>query len=174
MGSSLIYSTYLGGNGFDVGNDIAVDNIGNAFIVGETGSPDFSTTPNAFQTIFGGPIFYFGPEDVFVTKINPTGELLFSTYIGGRSDDRGFGIVVDEDGNSYVTGYSKNPGYSPPLYPTTPDAYGTSYNLSEDIFVTKLNSEGSELVYSTLIGGDNTDYGQRYRIKFYKECLNNW
>src|SRR5439155_834674 len=99
-GSALVYSTYLGGSGFDSGFRIAVDGAGNAYVTGDTFSTNFPTTSGAFQTTFGG-----GVRDAFVTKLNPTGSaLVYSTYLGGSEADGGRAIAVDAAGNAYVTG----------------------------------------------------------------------
>src|SRR5206468_9212110 len=98
-GSALVYSTYLRGSNDDRAWAIAVDAAGNAYVTGLTSSSDFPTTPGAFQTSYGG-----GYSDAFVTQLNPAGSaLLYSTYLGGSGDDRGYGIAVDTL-NAYVTG----------------------------------------------------------------------
>ncbi len=150
-GSALVYSTYLGGSGGDdVGNGIAVDASGNAYVRGATESANFPTTAGAFQTTFGG-----GAEDVFVTKLNPTGSaLVYSTYLGGSGQDCGFGIAVDASGNAYVTGFTESANF-----PTTAGAFQTTYGGFTDAFVTKLNPTGSALVYSTYLGGSGFDSG---------------
>jgi hypothetical protein len=146
-GSELIYSTYLGGSNGTSGNGIAVDAAGNAYVTGSTISTDFPTTPGAFDTTHGGS------ADAFVTKLNPSGsELVYSTYLGGNDLDQGFGIVVDAAGNAYVTGRTLSADF-----PTTPGAFDTTHGGSTDAFVTKLNPSGSELVYSTYLGGNTTD-----------------
>jgi hypothetical protein len=92
--------------------------------------------------------------DVFVTKLNASGSgLVYSTYIGGSSDDFGYGIAVDGSGNAYVTGYTNSTDYD-----VTPGAFQTTYGGGfYDVFVTKLNASGSGLVYSTYIGGSGDD-----------------
>jgi hypothetical protein len=81
-----------------------VDGSGNAYVTGYTLSTDYDVTPGAFQTTNGGG------WDVFVTKLNATGTaLVYSTYIGGSGDDRGYAIAVDGSGNAYVTGYTSPP-----------------------------------------------------------------
>ena len=141
----LIYSTYLGGNGDDVGNGIAVDAAGDAYITGGTASLNFPTPPGAFQTSDGG-----GTSDAFVTKLNATGTaVIYSTYLGGNGNDVASGIAVDGSGNAYVSG---NTGSS--NFPTTPGAY----EMNGPFFVTKLNASGSSLVYSTYLNPDNPDY----------------
>jgi hypothetical protein len=145
-GTALVYSTYIGGSGQDVGYGIAVDGSGNAYVTGYTSSTDYDVTPGAFQTTNGGG------WDVFVTKLNATGTaLVYSTYIGGSGDDEGTAIAVDGSGNAYVTGdhcFSPN-------YDVTPGAFQTTNggNPRRDVFVTKLNATGTALVYSTYIGG---------------------
>src|SRR5207253_2788201 len=152
-GSGLVYSTYLGGGEFDYGNDIAVDSSGSAYVVGTTFSGDFPTTPGAFE---GNT----GTGDAFVTKFNPTGtSLVYSTRLGGSSEDLANAVAVDSSGNAYVTGSTPSTDF-----PTTPGAYQTSWAggsgpLPSDAFVTKLNPTGSGLVYSTYLGGSDNDGG---------------
>jgi photosystem II stability/assembly factor-like uncharacterized protein len=147
-GSGLIYSTYLGGNGNDFANSIAVDSSGNAVVVGETSSSTFPTV-NAHQSALSGA------NDGFVTKFNATGDaLLYSTFLGGSSTDLCYGVAVDSTGKAYVTGrtFSSNFPTLNPFQPTFADAF------NGDAFVTKVNSNGS-LVYSTYLGGAGTDIG---------------
>jgi hypothetical protein len=146
----LIYSTYLGGSGYDYGFGIAVDSAGNAYVAGSTNSANFPTTPGAFQTTCCG---------AFVTKINPTGSaLVYSTYLGGSGEDSGHSIVIDSAGNAYVTG-TTGPGF-----PVTSGAFQTAYGGNSDAFVTKLNSTGSALVYSTYLGGTGQDFSHGIAI----------
>ena len=148
----LAYSTYLGGNSFDAGYGIAVDTSGNAYVTGFTGSTDFPTTPGAYDTSFNGGSSLGG--DAFVTKLNPTGTALtYSTYLGGSSTDKGYGIAVDTSGNAYVTGWTESPNF--PTQSPIQGAKGGYY----DAFVTKINSSGDALVYSTYLGGDSYDWG---------------
>jgi len=149
-GSTLVYSTYLGGTGSDFGTAIAVDTSGHAYVTGIAFSTNFPTTAGAFQTTFGGN------QDAFVTKLNPTGSaLLYSTYLGGTGFDQGLGIAVDTSDNAYVSGLTT----SSINFPTTAGASQTTYGGNQDAFVTKLNPSGSGLVYSTYLGGTGTDYG---------------
>jgi len=144
-GNSLIYSTYLGGTGDDFGNGIAIDDSGNAYITGETSSSNFPTL-NPFQTNLQGN------EDAFVTKLSTEGNsIIYSTYLGGESYDRGYGIAVDSSGCSYITGRAGS-AYFPTLNP---------YQLSQgatDAFVTKLSSSGASLIYSTYLGGSGNEW----------------
>src|SRR5208283_3574796 len=95
-------------------------------------------------------------NNAFVTKFNASGSaLLYSTYLGGNNSDGGQGISVDSSGNAYVTGYTSSPNF-----PTTSGAYQTALGGSENAFVTKLNSSGSALLYSTYFGGNASDIGQ--------------
>jgi len=152
----LVYSTHLGANYDDFGNDIAVDATGNAYVTGSTRSPDFPTTPGAFRTTLGGP------SDVFVTKLNPSGSgLVYSTYLGGSDYDYGYGIAVDTGGNAYVTGTISDEFSGPPDFPTTPGAFQPTSGggVGKEAFVTKLNPSGSALVYSTYLGGYYADEG---------------
>jgi hypothetical protein len=148
-GTALVYSTYIGGSGDDVGSGIAVDGSGNAYVTGYTKSTNYDVTLGAFQMTNGGD------WDVFVTKLNAAGnDLVYSTYIGGSSRDEGFGIAVDGSGYAYVTGYTESTNYD-----VTPGAFQTTKGGGWDVFVTKLNATGSALVYSTYIGGNSSEVG---------------
>jgi len=148
-GSSLIFSTYMGGSSSDKGQDLDIDSSGNVYIVGTTESNDFPTTNGAYDTTHNGE------SDMFVTKLNAIGSsLLYSTYIGGTYEDEGQDIVLDSENNAYLTGHTVSRDY-----PKTPGAYdNTYYEYFMDIFVTKLNPGGSSLVYSAFIGTDRDDY----------------
>jgi len=148
---TLVYSTYLGGSGSDSATGIAIDGSGNAFITGGTTSSNFPTS-NPEQKATGGG------SDVFVTELNPSGgSLVYSTYIGGSSFDKGTSIAIDSSGNAYVTGYTSSPNF-----PTTSKAFSTTYqgNGNSEAFALKLNSGGSALGYSTYLGGSGGDFGQ--------------
>jgi beta-propeller repeat-containing protein len=156
-GSALEYSTYLGGTHSDEGGgDIAVLD-GRAYVTGTTSSIDYPTTQGAFDTSLGGF------QDAFVTKFNASGSaLVYSTYLGGTSGERGEGIAVDGSGRAYVTGVTFSADY-----PTTPDAFDTSFNDGvQDAFVTKLNASGSKLAYSTFLGGTSPDAGLGIAVRF--------
>ena len=143
-GSALAYSTYLGGGGREIiGNSIAVDPSGKAYVTGITLSAHFPITPGAFQTSLRGS------SNGFVTKLNAAGSaLLYSTYLGGSSQDSGTAIAVDSSGSAYVTGFTTSSNF-----PTTPGAFQTSLLGAADAYVTKLNAKGSALLYSTYLGG---------------------
>jgi len=145
-GSALVYSTYLGGSQHDEAFGSAVDASGNTYVTGYTGSGDFPTTPEAFQTSpgVGG--------DAFVTKLNVAGSaLVYSTYLGGDNPEWTNGIAVDATGNAYVTGFTVSSDF-----PTTPETIQTSYGGgNSDAFVTKFNADGKTLAYSTYLGGGN-------------------
>jgi len=152
-GTGLLYSTYLGGTGFDTSYALAVDGAGNAYLTGFTVSADFPTTLGAFQTSFGGSGPAFG-GDAFVTKLDAAGSgLIYSTYLGGSDSEVGDGIKVDPLGNAYVTGWTFSTDF-PTANPLQVVNAGNS-----DLFVTKLNPAGSALVYSTYLGGSNLDQG---------------
>ncbi|HEY6187057.1 MAG TPA: SBBP repeat-containing protein [Pyrinomonadaceae bacterium] len=146
----LSYSTYLGGNNSDIGDSIAVDASGNAYLTGTTTSSNFPTA-SALQPLLNGT-----RSDVFVTKLNANGSaLIYSTYVGGSVSDVGDGIDVDDAGNAYVTGTT---GGSASFndFPTV-NAFDSTYNGIDDVFLFKLNTSGSALIYSTYLGGINTD-----------------
>ncbi len=143
-GNSLVYSTYIGGGGTDEGEDIVVQGNGSVYVTGHTSSGDFPTA-GPFQTDQGGP-------DVFVTKLGPDGDsLMYSTYLGGGVDDRGFGIDVDGSGSAYVTGWTTSTDF-PTVGPYQTD------QIEYDVFVTKLSPTGNSLAYSTYLGGGRNDF----------------
>jgi hypothetical protein len=156
-GSALVYSTYLGGNHNDESLGIAVDGAGNAYVTGYTQSNNFPTTAGAFQPDFGGvddPPCCMA-SDAFVAKLNSTGSaLVYATYLGGTSEERGVAIAVDTDGNAYVTGWTWSKNFA-----TTAGAFQPALRGGSDAFVSKLNSAGSTLIYSTYLGGDGGDGG---------------
>lgn len=176
--ASLVYASYLGagqGSG-DGGTAVAIDGSGNVYITGVTFSPAFPTTGGAFQTVFGGG------SDSFVAKFNTSlsgaASLVYSTFLGGTGNDGfclayghpftgtgspyfpGPAIAVDSSGEAYVCGATASSNF-----PTTPGAFQTTYYgggsssgpFGSDAYVTKLNSSGSALVYSTLLGGTGID-----------------
>ncbi len=150
-GTQLIYSTYLGGNGFDEGYGIAVDSSKNAYIVGLTGSSNFKiANPSAPQPTRGG-LF-----DAFLTVFNATGSaLLYSTYLGGAADDAAYGIALDAARNPYITGqtFSAN-------FPVTDNARQGSNNGNADVFVTRINNSSLNIDYSTYLGGAQGDFAR--------------
>jgi hypothetical protein len=143
-----LYSTYLHGSGTDEANLIAVDTLGNAYVVGQTASSDFPTTGSAFQkTLAAG-----ASSNAFVTKLNPTGSaLVYSTYLGGGSIDVGSAIALDSANNAYVTGQTTSTNFPVMNEVQTQSAGGA------DAFVTELNAAGSALVFSTYLGGKNDE-----------------
>jgi hypothetical protein len=153
-GSALVYSTYLGGNGDEAANGIAVDAAGNAYVTGVTvkvtgpTGNTFPTTPGGFQQGSSSGV------NAFVTKLDPTGSaLVYSSFLGGGADS-GSGIAVDASGNAYVTGRTEST-----IFPTTPGAFQTTSAGLADAFVTKVDPTGSALVYSTYLGGNGVEQG---------------
>lgn len=149
-GSQFVYRTYLGGSAQDLGYAIAVDSRGNAYVTGDTRSQDFPTTRGALQAKFiPGAI-----ENAFVARLDGSGELSYSTYLGGSGNDVGRGITVDANGNAYITGYTSSANF-----PTTARAFQRKLNGLQNAFIAKLNSAGSALEYSTFLGGNDYDFG---------------
>ncbi|HTC19734.1 MAG TPA: SBBP repeat-containing protein, partial [bacterium] len=147
-GASLVYSTYLGGNGTDSANGIAVDGAGNAFLAGFTSSPNFPTQ-NPYQATYGG-----GVDNAFVAEIAAGGtKLAYSTFIGGSAQDGAFAIAIDGSDNAYVAGQASSPNFP------TQNPIQATMNGTANAFVLELNQAGSALVYSTYLGGNGVDYG---------------
>jgi uncharacterized repeat protein (TIGR01451 family) len=157
-GSALLYSTYLGGTGTDYGWSIAVDTNGNAYVCGDTANTgDFPTTAGAFLT---NSVNLSG----WVTKLTSDGTALdYSTYLSSNDCTYARGIAIDPAGNAYVTGNfydcSGNEGFV-----TTVGAFQTVHSGLNDAFVLKLTPDGSALVYSTFLGGNNIDGGSSIAI----------
>ena len=157
----LVYGTYLdGSNGYDLSTSLLVDPAGFAYILGSTSSTDFPTTPGAYQRQIVSSL----GSQTFVTKLSQDGSsLVWSTIIGG-SGQYNFalpnGFALDGSGNTYIVGATADVSYStitntftyyPSTYPTTPGAYNTKHVPTQIYFLTKLNSSGSALVYSTFL-----------------------
>ena len=161
-GTVLVYSTYIGGSGYDVGNGIAVDALGNAYITGRTFSTDFPTTLNALQPTSGGL------NDAFAVKLNPAGSaLVYSTYLGGAGDEYGNAIAIDGAGDAYIAGKStsttkpdpNNPGGVIVDWPGTAGALQTSNAGGADLiggggggFITEINPTGTAVLFRTFLG----------------------
>lgn len=147
--TDLVWSTFVGGVEMDVAHGISLDNQDNVYLSGDTTSSDFPTTPGAFDTDLGG-------RDAFAVKLSADGSLLaYATFLGGNDDDSAAAIRVDDGGNAIVAGRTRSIDF-----PTTPGAYDRSYNdfdpplwYTGDAFMTKFNAAGTELIYSTYLGG---------------------
>ena len=157
-GSGLVYSTLLGGADTETAFDIAVDKAGSAYLVGGTGSRDFPVTRAAFATRFRGD------GDAFVAKLDPSGRrLVYSTFLGGWTYDRGHTIAVDALGAAYVAGETISHDFpiskgavQPRCIPCLPKGRRQRGYLPT-IFVAKLHASGSKLVYATFLGGSSRD-----------------
>ncbi|MBL8718019.1 MAG: SBBP repeat-containing protein [Myxococcales bacterium] len=142
---TVAWASYLGGSATESWGGIAVDTSGNTFVVGSTGSADFPTS-GGFDTTLGG-------YDAFVTKVDGSGALVWSSYLGGASSDSGFAIAVDGGGNAFVTGLTSSADF--------PSSGGFDTNLGggQDAFVTKVSSTGT-LLWSSFLGGAGADNGR--------------
>jgi hypothetical protein len=157
-GSALVYSTYLGGTGDDAASGIAVDGQGSVYLVGSAGSKDFPVSSDAFQKKNNSTSAY-ALTNVFVSKLSAGGgNLVYSTYLGGSNEftlgDMGRAIAVDPECYAYVTGSTPSLDFPTTKGSLEPTVQGQIYSLSA--FVTKLNTTGSALVYSTYLGGGST------------------
>jgi hypothetical protein len=146
-GSAVVYTTYIGGNGYDQANGIAIDGSGDAYVTGSTTSSNFPTAGTPYQASL------LGAANAFVAELNPTGsQLVYSTYLGGSSYDQSNGIAIDGAGDAYVTGYTDSSNF-----PTAGSPF-QSKSSSPTAFVAELNRSGSQLVYSTYLGGTVYDW----------------
>lgn len=152
-GAQLLYSTFVGGEDADVAFDLDFDELGNILFTGWTVSEDFPTTPGAFDRDFTARGAF---TEAFAAKLSSDGtDLLYATYLGGRSSDVAYAIDVDDGGNAYITGTTGSEDF-----PTTSGALGQAINGHNDVFVAKLNRDGTELLYATYIGGSGSDRGR--------------
>lgn len=158
-GSGLLFSTFLGGQGgegFDAGFISFFDRAGNVHVEGDTGSPDFPTTPGSFQPTFGG-----GPGDGFVVKLRPNGaRLVYSTFVGGSGADGAHDGELDKKGSFYLDGFTDSTDF-----PTTPGAFQPAFGGGpNDAWAAKLNKTGTALDYSTYLGGSGFDITGTVRV----------
>ncbi|MFX1255949.1 MAG: SBBP repeat-containing protein, partial [Promethearchaeota archaeon] len=145
-GQSVLFQKSLDGNGHDYGNAVVIDSMGNFIVTGSTFSSNFPTV-NATQQIYGGE------EDIFVSKFDESGIILFSTYLGGSRLDHGYNLVVDNSDSILVTGVTKSANF--PLENSLQPSYGGG---QFDAYLARLSGNG-ELLDSTYIGGNNHDGG---------------
>jgi len=175
----ISYSTLFGGTFDDTVADLAVGSDGAAYITGSTFSPDFPTTPGAFDQTCGndkdntcnydGDFYYY---DTLIAKLNPDGtDRIYSTFLGGRNSEFGYSIALDGSGAAYITGETYSPDF-----PTTSGAFDRSCGADgecsfdpdsgyfADGFVAKLNSTGTALSYATFLGDINYDWGNAVAV----------
>ncbi len=139
----LLYASYLGGSEKDEGLAVAVDNIGNTYVVGITESPDFP--------LVSPPQHLPGEQkDVFIARFGPDGDLIYTTVIGGSNSERGNCITTDRYGNVYIAGQTFSPDFP------TLNGWQPEFGGDEDAYVIKLNPDGT-LAYATFIGGTESE-----------------
>jgi Beta-propeller repeat len=143
---SLLYCTYLGGSGDDRVLGMAVDNAGNVYVTGATASTDFPTMTPLQAKLDGS-------KNAFVAKLNSTGGLVYSTYLGGSGSDSGNAIAVDSMGNVTVIGDTASNNF--PLQ----NAFQNSRRGQTEVFVTRLSAAEDLVIYSTYLGGSGDDHG---------------
>lgn len=162
-GTALVYCTYLGGSADDVATSLAIDSAGNAYVAGSTQSANFPVSAGAYQTRFGGLTddAFYSRGDAFVVKLSPAGDnILWSTFLGGSSNEIAWSIAVDAAGNPTIAGDTISTNF-----PVTPNAISRTFrggansatNPSGDAFVARLNATGTQLQYSSYIGGRSHD-----------------
>lgn len=166
-GTALVFSTYLGGNQDDQPHSLVVDDVGNLFVFGRTSSPNFPVSAGCYDATHNGGF------DIYITKFSGTGQFLASTFIGGSGDDgvnidpnevviqdikynyaddaRGE-IITDDLGNCYIASCTKSSNF-----PTTAGCFRPTYSGVQDGLVAKLNSNLTNLIWSSFIGGSSAD-----------------
>jgi uncharacterized protein (TIGR03437 family) len=160
-GNRLIYSTYLGGADVDAGWSLALNAAGEVFATGRTASGNFPVTPGVFQPALGGgddePA-----DDAYVTRVKADGtEFLYSTYLGGSAMDHGNRIAIDSNDHAYIAGRSLSDDF-----PTTAGSFQPGRAGDEDAIIVKINPTGSDLVYSTYLGGSADDIAYGIAVDF--------
>jgi len=158
------FVTYLGGNKFEQARDVAVDSQGNIIVVGGTQSPNFPVTAGSYDTTFatgGTALGSGGAMDAFVAKFDPSGKLLWATFVGGPNYDRAYGVEVDAAGDIYIGGRAgmglpTTPGVLQPSFAGDNKAVGL-YG-PQDGFVAKLSKDGTKLLWATYFGGPGPEY----------------
>ena len=155
-GQTVIYRTILGGSGIELAGGIAADAQGSAYVVGTTSSSDFPIRG-------GGPQFQrFGDTDAFLVKLGPQGAIVYSTLIGGKGNEQGRGVAVDQTGAAYVTGFTGSSDFIVPNVRDAPIPAGTyqrRLNGTTDAFLVKINPEGNKFQFKTFLGGNDVDAG---------------
>ena len=154
-GNAMLASGFLGGAHEDRATGVAVDSLDNIYITGYTGSSNFPTSAGAYDNSYNGNL------DAFVLKLNNGGTALqYSTFIGGAYDDVARAIDVTPGGEAVITGYTFSPSY--------PSTDGGGYKGLQDVILTRLNTNGSKLIYSKMIGGSQNDIGTSLVVDSYK------
>jgi hypothetical protein len=152
---TVTWSTFFGGSAYERAQGCAIDAKGFIYIVGNTDSADLPTTPGALQKTYAGddPATAASGGDGYVAKFSPDGRtLVWCTYLGGRDADRTYGVQVDAQGYVYVTTWTASPDF-----PVTAGACDTTFNGAMDVAYTKLEPDGTKLVWSTFVGGSGTE-----------------
>jgi hypothetical protein len=166
--AQLAYCTFLGGGGMDYVSALRVDAVGNVYATGQAGASSFPTTAGAYDTS------YNGQGDGYVTKVNPLGNgLVFSTYVGGTSEERMHGIALDTTGAVYIVGqtlsHANFPGATTQTIPI-----GANYNVGAvnwNLCVAKINPNGNSLGYGFRTGGDGNDWAYGVAVSLTNECV---
>ncbi|MEW5980597.1 MAG: SBBP repeat-containing protein, partial [Acidobacteriota bacterium] len=157
-GTTILFSTYLGGeSSSDTASDVAVDVSGNSYATGQTSSTDFPVTAGAIQPSFGGEAVPTAIGDAFVVKLNPEGTALnYSTFLGGSGGDSGSNLALDSGNQIIIAGATTSLDF-PVVKPIQPEKGSYDDIFDTDIFVTKLNALGSDILYSSYLGGEGRD-----------------
>jgi uncharacterized protein (TIGR03437 family) len=162
-GTKVMYLTYFGGSGDNAATSVAVDGAGNAYFTGFTTSSVFPVSSSPAQSTYGGSggqrFSIFNSGDAFVVKLSPSGQKIYATYLGGSKDDIGMGIAIDANGDAFVAGATLSSNF--PLQNAFQGSYhgagGDIYGSGGDGFITELDPTGSQVLFSSYIGGSSDD-----------------
>lgn len=157
--SSLIYSSYFGGDTDESANAVAIDGAGNAYVAGTVAiyTTNATSTFPVQNSLPGQNVFKGGFSDAFVMKVNANASLGFSTFLGGINEDEAYGIALDANTNVFVTGSTSSDDF--PTKNPQEAILGNGYLYNTDAFITELSSSGTTLLYSTFFGGSSPDTG---------------
>jgi|GEM_PF-4620679 len=145
--STLIWSTFIGGGASERSFALDLDAAGDPIITGYTASGDFPVTAGSFQE------FHNGSQDAFVAKFNNAdGTLQWSSFLGGSGGEQGLSLMVDDSGNPLVTGYTSSSNF-----PVNAEGFDETHNGSNDVFVTRLLADGTDILWSSFLGGMGND-----------------
>jgi hypothetical protein len=153
----LVYATYAGGIHDDEATDLVLDASGAAYVTGYTASQDFPVSSNAVQTVRKNIGTY--TYDAFVMKFDASGNLIFSTFLGGNGTDQSRTVQLDSSGNVYIAGYTQSSDF-----PVTSNAYQSTFGGNSDAFLAKFSNDGSQLLYSTYLGGSGGESINRMKV----------
>jgi hypothetical protein len=152
-GDSLLYSTFFGGSKVDMNSIIYADGMGNAYITLYTESSKLPEAPSSFNKK------YAGKGDAYIMKLDPAGNLIYSSYLGGKQKEVPTCIIADKEGNAVIAGTTNSPDFQRSVL-----TFDTAYHGKDDIFVTKISGDGSKILFSSIMGGKENEMPKTLKL----------